>query len=60
MKKVIKLSENDLHNIITESVKCVLSELNSKISTVKSQSIDKIVDSMLPVMQSFLDENTYH
>ena len=30
MKKVIKLSENDLHNIITESVKRVLNELDSQ------------------------------
>lgn len=30
MKKIIKLSENDLHNIITESVKRVLNELDSK------------------------------
>lgn len=28
MKKIIKLSENDLHNIITESVKRVLNEMN--------------------------------
>lgn len=30
MKKIIKLSPNDLHNIITESIKKVLTELDSK------------------------------
>lgn len=30
MKKIIKLSPNDLHNIITESIKNVLNELDSK------------------------------
>lgn len=58
-KKQIKLTENDLRNIVKESVKKLLKEANLTIEEYKEWALEAPSYLILDIVENYVDEPTF-